>query len=767
MSKPVAVIGTNGRLANSYVRETADMFADVGANTGNLAFQYATWHAFTDEKYLESFNFDPSKVKERARLICLPAANFLYSGFDLGGLADRLEATELPVMVLGLGAQAFRNIDEVVLKPGTRRLLDVLAERCKTIMIRGKHTGAVLERLGVQNFEVLGCPSNFINTNPDLGAEIHQRWRTRRETFAYAPTFYSYNAEFERKVYDINEPAITDIIAQDPLQAVAVARGDLTEDLMGWLANKGGFLTALAEPDRRQALNKLRTFFDVEAWMESYRHVDGVLGTRIHGVNLGWQCGRAAFVASYDLRTEELAETMGIPMLKMQALAPDQIMRHFDEEVERRAPEYDRRRADLAGRFMALLEVHDVTPSSGVFRLGGSGPPVSAPQPAIHLASTRAAWGFLEQYNRQRIAGWVASSDESAPRIIVKLDGQEIQRCTPTKERPDLGKNAWGFEVLVPAAALVRDVMRVEAIVEDTGKQLNNSPVTHSFAVGDEAKVLRGRDGWLFLQNDTNGVIDQIKGRRILSVADLAGWTRFLLSLNDMAAEQKLVAFYLVAPNKECVFAEHLPDIAVSRERPIHQLGRLIESLGLLNVSLVYPLDALRQPGAYLSYPKGDSHWTHYGAVVAFRELVTMAKGDLGEIPKVPEADDYRIEYANTDLLSKLGGRCVEPQPVLKQRPSVERVGDNGVTNTGRILKYRSRVQSAAGGLLFVHDSFGDWLLPHLAARFADTTSVWGTSLDAALIREVRPSAVVFQRAERFLITPPRPISEQESVRPS
>lgn len=763
MTTTVAVIGTSGRLVKSFADKTAAAFSMVGHNTGNLAFQYATWHAFTDPKCAVSFDFDPDQVRERARLVCLPAANFLYTGFDLGGLAARLEATNLPLMVLGLGAQAFRAIDEVTLKPGTLRLLRLMAERCKLIMVRGPHTAAVLERHGVNNFEILGCPSNFVNPNPHLGEEILSRWRAHQEMLAYAPTFYSYNAEFERKIYETNASRIVDIVVQDPLSAVALARGERSVQLATWLGQSGGFLSSLPKDDRQRAFAKLRVFFDAEAWMEAYRHVDGVLGSRIHGVNLAWQAGRAALVVSYDLRTQELAETMGIPMLKSQGLDEKRIMEMFDDRVRECAQQYDIKRASLARKFATLLEAHQVAPSHELLKLGireGTlsleGVQTDPSLPSLCSGPKRATWGFLEQYNRSRISGWVAASDNEPPGILIRLNGRQIDRVVPTTTRPDLGPNAWSFDAKVPASALTRDVMPVEAIIEETGKHLGNSPVVQSFAADDDRKVLRGREGWLFLQNDTNAVLDQIRGRRLLSTSEIDDWVRFLRRLDDVAASHRCTALYLVAPNKECVYAEYLSDVQLSPERPVFQLMQLADTLALKNVRFVYPLEALRRRAELVGYPKGDSHWTDFGALIALRELIAAGEGAFGQVPSPPVAEDFSTHWAHADLLSKLGGSCVEPQPLLKRRPNVQRTSSNGVINTGRVLEYRSETAESTGTLLFVHDSFGDWLLPHLAARFARTIAVWGTALDAELLQTKRPTAILFERAERFLIVPPR-----------
>jgi hypothetical protein len=748
MSRPIAIIGTCGRVPAAFGRDTAGAFAEVGHNTGNLAFQHAVWSLLDEEKLSFSFDFNPAELKERARLVCVPAANFLYSGFDLGGLADRLAATELPLMVLGLGAQAMRDIAEVKLQPGTERLLHLFAERCARIAVRGRHTGAVLERYGVKNFEVLGCPSNFINPDPRLGASILERWRGgARGHLAFAPTFYGYNTAFEGALHAALGASLVEIVAQDPLHAVALSRGDRSSAVTQWLEAKAGYLSALPPDEQARAVSLLRCYFDAEAWMESYRRLDGVVGSRIHGVNLGWQAGRAAMVVSYDLRTAELAETMGIPLVQAKGLDAAAVLPVMDEAVERCAAAYDARRSELAGRFVAALEAHGVRPAAHLRALRDT------PAGAAAAPVAPRAWGFLELYNRNRVAGWVASAEDAPPEVRIRLDGRDLGLARIGARRDDVAAHAWSFSLEVPKEALARPVMRVEATVASTGAQLANSPVVTSFAEEDARKVLQGRDGFLFLQNDTNGVLDQIQGRRRLTESELDAWEGFLIELDALAVARGAEAFYLVAPNKECVFADRLPDgIAVSELRPVRQLQALFHRLGLRATRFIYPLAALARQAAHPAYPRGDSHWSDYGAMQALAELESLR----GFGADTPPDEAFRTEYRNADLLSKLGGVCVEPQPVLRRSFPARLVGDNGVVNTGRRRDWRSDAPREAGRLLMSHDSFGEWLIPALASRFAATTTLWSASVERKLVEEVAPTVLLFERAERFLTTPAR-----------
>ncbi|MDB5380652.1 MAG: hypothetical protein JWO26_284 [Rhodospirillales bacterium] len=761
MKKPIAILGTDGAIAMSFARPTAAAFALTGANTGNLAFQYAAFHrVLGDARITVPFSFDPAELRERCRLVCIPAANFLYSGFDLGDLARRLEATGLPLLVLGLGAQAFKDIGEVKLKPGTERLLHLFRERCRRIMLRGRHTAAVLERHGVQNFEVLGCPSNFINPNPALGAGIAARLAERPlNSVAFAPTFYPYNVAIERALLDeIGMDRLAEIVAQDPLAAIAVARGDTTSpESAAWLAERAGFLSKATPAEREALCGRMRAYFSAEAWLESYQRVDAVIGTRIHGAALGWQAGRAALVVSYDLRTEELAETMGLPLVKTAGLKPGAALALMTERVAAMAPQYDARRRGLAARLVALLGEHDVTPGPILAQLATGRAPAPFGDEAYGGAAEPAAapkhWGFLEQYNRNRIAGWVASSDATPPSVTIRFDGRDIGTIIAENPRPDIGPNAWTFELKPPAEAVTRDVVRVEAIFTASGQPLRNSPVVTSIAADDAEKVLRGSEGYLFLRNDSNRVIDQVTGKRVLSVGELAQWETFLRGLDAAAQARQARVIYLVAPNKECVFAEFLPaDVVVAETRPVRQLQALAARLDLRATRMVYPLEALRRAGPrFATYPKGDSHWSDYGATVALEALYEA----LG-LPHAQPAD-FQTEFRNADLLSKLGGVCVEPQPVLVRRPAAVGVGDNGVLNTGRRLDLRAGKGAAPEEkrLLIMHDSFGEWLIPPLAERFAHATAIWNASLGPAVLEDVQPDVIILERAERFLVVPP------------
>lgn len=359
MKKPVAIIGSAGRVPASWRLSTTDLFNKTGRNTGNLAFKYALDRLIVGERRHIGFQFNPAEVRETCRLICLPAANWLYSKFDFGDLANRLEAAGLPLLVVGLGAQAGRNPDEVKLTAGTERLLRVFAERCKRVVVRGRHTAAVMERYGVHNFDPIGCPTNFINGEPGLGAGILKRFQEKGfSRIAFAPTFYRANEHWEFALYKEISGRLSEVVCQEPEAAIAFARGERGPEVQKWLSEGGGFVTKLKLPAERGRLADLcRAYSCAEAWMESYLRANAVVGSRIHGASLGWQAGRPSCVIGHDLRTAELAESMGLPLIHATELKDNKgrVAELFAERLVPAAEAYDARRSGLAKRLLDVF----------------------------------------------------------------------------------------------------------------------------------------------------------------------------------------------------------------------------------------------------------------------------------------------------------------------------------------------------------------------------------------------------------------------------
>lgn len=334
----------------------------IGNNTGNRAFAYAmSQHVDEDIVYLD-WTRDPAEVRERCRVLVIPEASAANPIRDFSSRALFIEAVGLPVVVAGLGAQARRIGDPVPLSDGTLRYLRAIASRCDVVGVRGEFSAEVLGVYGIGNTVVVGCPSNFIDTDPTLGARIETK------------------------------------IAEGRFQRVAVTQGDqkvalrdVERHLVGWVRSRSGSViyqsgSALlaaradtsaiglreqakvrahlgirpwhswgAQPMSRLVGVETHVFFGISDWLEYLSAMDLAIGTRIHGNILAIQAGTPGACVHHDSRTEELCRTTLIPNLTVEqcnsASTPEAAMSatRFSGDA------YDRNRAQLATTYRDLL----------------------------------------------------------------------------------------------------------------------------------------------------------------------------------------------------------------------------------------------------------------------------------------------------------------------------------------------------------------------------------------------------------------------------
>ena len=108
-----------------------------------------------------------------------------------------------------------------------------------------------------------------------------------------------------------------------------------------------------------------------------------------------------------------------------------------------------------------------------------------------------------------------------------------------------------------------------------------------------DEKVVRGKNGRLFIDADTNRVLDQHAGKLLLTPEQLEQWRTVLEQRAERLAERGIPYFFLVPPNPHSLYPEDLPDGVPppAAVRPIIQLMEHLESC--FGFRLGYPLELL------------------------------------------------------------------------------------------------------------------------------------------------------------------------------
>jgi hypothetical protein len=271
-----------------------------------------------------------------------------------------------------------------------------------------------------------------------------------------------------------------------------------------------------------------------------------------------------------------------------------------------------------------------------------------------------------------------------------------------------------------------------------------------------DAKVLRGKNGRLFLDNDTNHALRQFTGDLLFTDRQLSDWRLLLEDRIAWVGTRGIPYFFLVPPNAYTVYPEDLPDgICAGPMRPVQQLIQHLEEAGS-RAHVIYPLDEIvaAKPNPDL-YQKTDTHWSAYAAYIAYRSLAREI------VPRVPMhvVPEHDVAYQEQLLMGDLGYK-VEPKEksvlmtAIVRQPPVRSVSDNRVLNTGmKIVTECSEAPPLT--CILLGDSFAAMLFPFLGSSFRRFVFAHTPNLDYELVRQERPDVVISVLNERFLMTVP------------
>jgi alginate O-acetyltransferase complex protein AlgJ len=270
-----------------------------------------------------------------------------------------------------------------------------------------------------------------------------------------------------------------------------------------------------------------------------------------------------------------------------------------------------------------------------------------------------------------------------------------------------------------------------------------------------DGKVIRGKDGWLFLAGDTNDVLGQHTGELLLEEETLERWRLLVESRRMMLSEIGASYLFVVAPDTHAIYPEKLPDgVQPVAERPIVQLCDHLER-ARSPVQPIYLLGDLRRArGNRLVCFPVDTHWNEYGAFVGYSRIADEIEETM-PIRRIDEDELLLFEAPMVgDLSYKLEpGRYDTMTFAFVRNGSATVVEDNRVEGTGSVLT--TVCPDATGTCLLVGDSYGWGMVKPLAESFRNFTFLHMATFDRDFIAALEPDVVVNLVAERFLIDVP------------
>jgi len=362
------------------------------------------------------------------------------------------------------------------------------------------------------------------------------------------------------------------------------------------------------------------------------------------------------------------------------------------------------------------------------------------------------------------VQGWLLLPEslaemQSQARIIAQwLPTYEL--CNPLDiDRPDVIKNVLsvspeqhpqrqcGFRFTVPPKL---GNFRLWLALEDQRWLLQDVNIdTQDVTDSASLKVLEGKQGWLFLDNDTNGSVDQFTGRMRLTPEGVEGWRQYLSQLVVTAESQPWAL--LVAPSKESVMGALYHPFREGASGPMHQVLALEAAK-----ELVYPVSELKALGDGAFIPT-DTHWTHKGALSASLALAERLGLDKASCEAVFAKDRYKVRAMGGDLGNKLTPKQVSEVEVLSSFTHTRhKTYDNGLPNFGRLLVMEYPDALNAGTCLLFGSSSSYSMFNYLSRMFRRVVFAHSAgNVDPALVAAVSPDYLAAQTNARFVVQVP------------
>ena len=292
-------------------------FSKLGSNTGNMLF----WHSLKAQlkldvrsrwyiDHIEKLNLSEYKAFITTDLIWIRQMQ------DLSYINKVLDVIgDLPLIPISIGLQCNSYLPDFKMHPETVKLIQRLSERC-TMGVRGSYTAEILDKYGIKNFKVVGCPSMYLGT---VGIDtVGAPTKPINNVSVNFETFYSklspakidfllYCAEYGYEFVEQTQVSVDGRHIPDE---------EKLRQIEGWLSAKK------------------HCFFDIAQWREYMRKFDFSMGTRFHGNVLAlWENVPALFLTC-DSRTRELCEHFSLPMLDINAFDSSKPIEHYYETAD-------------------------------------------------------------------------------------------------------------------------------------------------------------------------------------------------------------------------------------------------------------------------------------------------------------------------------------------------------------------------------------------------------------------------------------------------
>lgn len=284
--------------------------------------------------------------------------------------------------------------------------------------------------------------------------------------------------------------------------------------------------------------------------------------------------------------------------------------------------------------------------------------------------------------------------------------------------------------------------------------RLNSAIRYYIFHSSADDRVLPGKDGWLFYSNvKDNDPIGNYKGENLFTDEELELIAQNMITTRDNLAAEGCEFVLFIAPNKERVYSEKMPDY-LGEPAEMYAALQVVEYLrDNTDIRVVYPYEELiaakeKIEENIILYYKTDTHWNSLGAYIGTVELMK----ELGvEMPDIL-SEEIKIEktYVLGDLadMLNLSGMIDLGKAYAASGYDTHEMENIKWDFLGEV-SYQCK--NADPRKLFIYrDSFCSAMAEIIGSQFNESYMLhYQAYTDSDIVREQKPDIFVYEVVER------------------
>ena len=323
---------------------TEENMKNIGNNTGNTVFDYSLMTTLkctaleSDELEERSWEFDYLVV---SYFIWIKEDKYMSYFRNIMNIFKNK-----PIIPISIGIQANELDLNFKMLKSTENILKELSEKA-VLAVRGEYTADILEKHGIKNIRIVGCPSMYMGANYGRKVYRDSEWKNKQTLVNYKTLSKELNTSLDTSLlnYLIKESDV--YIEQTKCYFPDELRKTVFKDFL------------------RDYVKKRKMFFKFEDWYKFCLDNKGFsLGARFHGNVVPVLAGVPALFIYFDSRTREMTDYFDLPAIHVSQFDEDKPLDYYYDLAD--YSEFNKNYASKLDNFIGFCLDNNLELNSGM-----------------------------------------------------------------------------------------------------------------------------------------------------------------------------------------------------------------------------------------------------------------------------------------------------------------------------------------------------------------------------------------------------------------